>query len=143
VIQNLKITNFSIILVTAAFSILSCSNQGTIHGGTYKDQEGNKVSAFYIYDYVARNDIEKHSVDALNGKNFHFSHFYFSHNSNIPTHLIEFSENMDNTLEILNRNINNLKFVSINNEDGKIKIINCSKNPLDKWCQPINHKEKY
>ena len=73
-------------LVIFAFIFITCNNRaksGIIPQFKFTNPESDKISTYYIYDYVSENDLITFSQkENHNRENIHS--LFFSHNANIP-----------------------------------------------------------
>ena len=62
-------------------------------------------------------------------------HYYFSHNANIPTHRLKYSENIGQAQEILKNYRHSLKFVYFKDSTENEEIIDCLSEPSNFLCK--------
>ncbi len=65
-------------------------------------------------------------------------HYFFSHNANIPSHELKYSDSVIETREILKKYRHSLKFVFVKESIGKTEMIDCFKDSSNFLC---NFKE--
>ena len=113
-----RISIFSTLLSFISL-ITSCADSGIIEGGKFSSGQKNSVHAFYLYDYISKDKVKEHALTIIDESKNISASFYFSHNSNVPTH--------------------SLKYVSFKDENGQISFVDCKSDPDNKLCSGNNY----
>jgi len=115
--------------------IIACADSGIIEGGKFSSSEKNSVYAFYLHDYISKDKVKKHALTLIDESKDLSASFYFSHNSNVPTHSLRLSKNFQDAIDIMTRYHHSLKYVSFKNETGKISFVDCTSDPDNRLCR--------
>ena len=62
--------------------------------------------------------------------------YYFSYNSNIPSHSLDLVKNLSEANKLINDYSYNIKYAFIRDKSGEIKFVDCSESPNNKLCNP-------
>ena len=74
---------------------LSCnrnSSAGIIPQTQLTTQKFDRVNTYYIYDYVSKDQLIEYSLKQEHKSGRQSTHYYFSHNANIPSHELKYLE---------------------------------------------------
>ena len=124
-------------LIIFIFVLISCNNgvnSGIIPQFKFTSPESDKISTYYIYDYVSENDLitfsqkENHNIGKTS------IHYFFSHNANIPSIDLRQAETMTEIKQILKGYSHSLKYVFFKKHDGEEYFEDCLSNPSDSLC---------
>ena len=124
-------------LLFFTFIFFSCdSNEfsGIIPQFKFHNKESDRIHTFYIFDYITKSELLKNSRKQEHTYNRQSFHYYFSHNANIPTHRLKYSENIRQAQEILKNYRHSLKFVYFKDSTDKEEIIDCLSEPSNLLC---------
>ena len=124
-------------LLFLIFVFFSCSRNespGIIPQYTFNDKKLNKIHTFYIFDYITKRELLKNSRKQEHFEEKRSFHYYFSHNANIPTDRLKYSDSISQALEILKNYRHSLKFVYFKDSTGKEEIIDCLSEPSNLLC---------
>ena len=119
------------------FILISCNdgaNSGIIPQFKFTSPESDKISTYYIYDYVSENDLitfsqkENHNIGKTS------IHYFFSHNANIPSIDLRQAETITEIKQILKGYSHSLKYVFFKKHDGEEYFEDCLSNPSDSLC---------
>ena len=124
-------------LIIFIFVLISCNNganSGIIPQFKFTSPESDKISTYYIYDYVSENDLitfsqkENHNIGKTS------IHYFFSHNTNIPSIDLRQAETITEIKQILKGYSHSLKYVFFKKHDGEEYFEDCLSNPSDSLC---------
>ena len=116
---------------------LSCSRNsfsGIIPQTQFTNQEFDRVNTYYIYDYVSKNQLLEYSSKQVHKFGRISIHYYFSHNANIPTDKLKYSDSIIDIRKILKKYKHSLKFVFVKRSSEKMEIIDCLDDPSNLLC---------
>lgn len=119
------------------FIFFSCSineSSGIIPQYTFNDSELDRINTFYIFDYVTKKELLKNSRKQEHTNDRQSFHYYFSHNANIPTDRLKYSESIGQAQEILKNYRHSLKFVYFKDSTENEEIIDCLYEPSNLLC---------
>ena len=124
-------------LLIFVFVFIACNNgakSGIIPQFKFTNPESDKISTYYIYDYVSENDLitfsqkENHNIGKTS------IHYFFSHNANIPSIDLRQAETITEIKQILKGYSHSLKYVFFKKHDGEEYFEDCLSNPSDSLC---------
>ena len=124
-------------LLFLVFIFFSCSrneSSGIIPQYTFNDKKLNKIHTFYIFDYITKRELLKNSRKQEHFEDKRSFHYYFSHNANIPTDRLKYSDSISQALEILKNYRHSLKFVYFKDSTKNEEIIDCLYEPSNFLC---------
>ena len=116
---------------------LSCNRNsfsGIIPQTQFTNQEFDRVNTYYIYDYVSKNQLLEYSSKQVHKFGRISIHYYFSHNANIPTDKLKYSDSIMDIRKILKKYKHSLKFVFVKRSSEKMEIIDCLDDPSNLLC---------
>ena len=116
---------------------LSCNRNsfsGIIPQTQFTNQEFDRVNTYYIYDYVSKNQLLEYSSKQVHKLGRKSIHYYFSHNANIPTDKLKYSDSIIDIRKILKKYKHSLKFVFVKRSSEKMEIIDCLDDPSNLLC---------
>jgi len=116
---------------------LSCNRNsfsGIIPQTQFTNQEFDRVNTYYIYDYVSKNQLLEYSSKQVHKFGRISIHYYFSHNANIPTDKLKYSDSTIDIRKILKKYKHSLKFVFVKRSSEKMEIIDCLDDPSNLLC---------
>ena len=119
---------------------LSCNRNsfsGIIPQTQFTNQEFDRVNTYYIYDYVSKNQLLEYSSKQVHKFGRISIHYYFSHNANIPTDKLKYSDSIIDIRKILKKYKHSLKFVFVKRSSEKMEIIDCLDDPSNLLCNFI------
>ena len=125
-------------LLFLIFIFFSCGkneSSGIIPQYAFNDKKFDKIHTFYIFDYITKSELIKNSRKQEHADNRQSFHYYFSHNANIPTHRLKYSENIGQAQEILKNYRHSLKFVYFKDSTENEEIIDCLSEPSNLLCR--------
>ena len=100
----------------------------------FTNQELDRVNTYYIYDYVSKDQLLEYSSKQVNKFGRKSIHYYFSHNANIPTDKLKYSDSINDILQNLKKYRHSLKFVIVKDSSEKMEIIDCLDDPSNLLC---------
>tara|TARA_Y100000741_G_C18138081_1_gene511931 strand:- start:141 stop:587 length:447 start_codon:yes stop_codon:yes gene_type:complete len=109
-------------------------NTGIINGGFYKNEQGDFLSSYYIYDFVSEEKISNHVLESFHVFGQLTINYYFSHNSNIPSNSIKHAKSIENAKSIIISHSYNIKYIGIKDRMANTSIIDCLVNPDNEFC---------
>ena len=124
-------------LLFLIFIFFSCGkneSSGIIPQYAFNDKKFDKIHTFYILDYITKSELLKNSRKQEHFDDRRSFHYYFSHNANIPTDRLKYSESTSQAQEILKNYRHSLKFVYFKNSTEKEEIIDCLSEPSNLLC---------
>ena len=116
---------------------LSCNRNsfsGIIPQTQFTNQEFDRVNTYYIYDYVSKDQLLEYSSKQVHKIGRKSIHYYFSHNANIPTDKLKYSDSIIDIRKILKKYKHSLKFVFVKRSSEKMEIIDCLDDPSNLLC---------
>ena len=116
---------------------LSCNRNsfsGIFPQTQFTNQEFDKVNTYYIYDYVSKDQLLEYSSKQVHKLGRISIHYYFSHNANIPTDKLKYSDSIIDIRKILKKYKHSLKFVFVKRSSEKMEIIDCLDDPSNLLC---------
>ena len=116
---------------------LSCNRNsfsGIIPQTKFINQEFDRVNTYYIYDYVSKDQLLDYSSKQVHKFGRISIHYYFSHNANIPTDKLKYSDSIIDIRKILKKYKHSLKFVFVKRSSEKMEIIDCLGDPSNLLC---------
>ncbi|RPG63236.1 MAG: hypothetical protein CBD66_000740 [Flavobacteriaceae bacterium TMED206] len=116
---------------------LSCnrnSSSGIIPQTQVTSQEFDRLNTYYIYDYVSKDQLLEYSLKQEHKTGRKSIHYYFSHNANIPSHELKYSESIIEICKILKSYRHSLKFVFVKESSGNEMMIDCLEDPSNLLC---------
>ena len=124
-------------LLFLIFIFFSCSRNelsGIIPQYAFNGKKFDKIHTFYIFDYITKGELLKNSRRKEHFDDRRSFHYYFSHNANIPTDRLKYSESISQAQEILKNYRHSLKFVYFKDSTDKEEIIDCFFEPSNLLC---------
>ena len=124
-------------LAIFVFVFIACNNganSGIIPQFKFTSPDSDKISTYYIYDYVSENDLitfsqkENHNIGKTS------IYYFFSHNANIPSIDLRHAETITEIKQIMKGYSHSLKYVFIKEHDGEEYFKDCISNPSDSLC---------
>ena len=119
------------------FILISCNdgaNSGIIPQFKFTSPESDKISTYYIYDYVSENDLITYSQKENHNIGKTSIHYFFSHNANIPSIDLRQAETIAEIKQIMKGYSHSLKYVFFKKHDGEEYFEDCLSNPSDSLC---------
>ena len=116
---------------------LSCNRNsfsGIFPQTQFTNQEFDIVNTYYIYDYVSKDQLLEYSSKQVHKFGRISIHYYFSHNANIPTDKLKYSDSIMDIRKILKKYKHSLKFVFVKRSSEKMEIIDCLDDPSNLLC---------
>ena len=118
--------------------LLSCNRNsfsGIIPQTQFTNQEFDRVNTYYIYDYVSKDQLLEYSSKQVHKLGRKSIHYYFSHNANIPTDKLKYSNSIMDIRKNLKKYRHSLKFVIVKDSSKKkMEIIDCLDDPSNLLC---------
>ena len=125
---------YSIIFIFILISCNNGANSGIIPQFKFTSPESDKISTYYIYDYVSENDLIIYSQKEDHNIGKTSIHYFFSHNANIPSIDLRQAETITEIKQILKGYSHSLKYVFFKKHDGEEYFEDCLSNPSDSLC---------
>jgi len=116
----------------------SCDKEGIINGGAFISASKDRVSAFYLYDFISMEDVEVHASSLDHSIGRLTASFYFSHNSNIPSQDLRLSKDLQEAKSVIGQYSYNIKYAFLRDKNGFERLVNCMEIPDDDLCDPNN-----
>ena len=116
---------------------LSCNRNsfsGIIPQTQFTNQEFDKVNTYYIYDYVSKDQLLEYSSKQVHKFGRKSTHYFFSHNANIPTDKLKYADSIIDIRKNLEKYRHSLKFVFVKQPSEKMEIIDCLDDPSNLLC---------
>ena len=116
---------------------LSCnrnSSSGIIPQNQVTTQKFDRLNTYYVYDYVSKDQLLDYSLKQEHETGRKSIHYYFSHNANIPSHELKYSESIIEIRDILKSYRHSLKFVFVKKSSGNEEMIDCLEDPSNLFC---------
>ena len=116
---------------------LSCNRNsfsGIIPQTQFTNQEFDRVNTYYIYDYVSKDQLLEYSSKQVHKFGRKSIHYFFSHNANIPTNKLKYSDSIMDIRKNLKKYRHSLKFVFVKQSSEKMEIIDCLDDPSNLLC---------
>lgn len=116
---------------------LSCnrnSSSGIIPQNQVTTQKFDRLNTYYVYDYVSKDQLLDYSLKQEHEAGRKSIHYYFSHNANIPSHELKYSESFIEIRDILKNYRHSLKFVFVKKSSGNEEMIDCLEDPSNLLC---------
>jgi len=123
-------------LLFIGLAFWGCDNKGIINGGYYKNDNMDRLNTYYLYDFVSIEKVKKHAMKSAYTMGSTTANYYFSYNSNIPSHSLELVKSLSEANKLIDDYSYNKKYAFIRNKSGEIKFVDCSESPNDKLCNP-------
>ena len=118
----------------------SCGSDSNIkQEGYYKDKSKDRIYTFSIQSTVSKDEVKKHAIQRMNTAGKMTACYYFYDDERIPRHGLTMANNIFQANYVINKYSENIKYAYIKNYQGKIKFVDCEKNPNDDLC--INHND--
>ena len=126
--------NYLMIFILINISCNRGNTSGVIPQFKFASPEFDRISTYYVYDYVAKNHLIEYSQkeDYTIGRTS--LHYYYSHNANIPSNDLRQLETMSEIKKTMKVYAHSLKYVFIKNSNGEEQFVNCLLNPQDSLC---------
>ena len=124
----------SIIFIFVLISCNNGANSGIIPQFKFTSPDSDKISTYYIYDYVSENDLITFSQKENNNIGKTSIHYFFSHNANIPSIDLRQAETIADIKIFIKGYSHSLKYVFIKKHDGEEYFKDCISNPSDSLC---------
>ncbi len=134
-IQRVAALSYPMVLI---FSFFCCSKSGIIEGGSYISEKEGQIHAFYLYDFITKEEVNKHALLLTQNTNESATIYYFSHNSNIPSQTLRLSKNIKDAKRLIREYAFNIKYAFENDSEDKIKFVDCMVSPNDELCSHID-----
>ena len=119
------------------FIFLSCSgneSSGIIPQYSFNGKDLDRIYTFYIFDHITKKELVKNSRKQKHNNDWQSFHYYFSHNTNIPTDRLKYSESISQAQDILKNYRHSLKFVYFKNLNGNEEFVDCLSEPTNLLC---------
>ena len=123
--------------ISSFLFFLSCNSNsfsGIIPQTQFTNPELYRVNTYYIYDYVSKDQLIEYSSKQVHKIGQKSIHYYFSHNANIPTDKLKYSDSIMDIRKILKKYRHSLKFVFVKQASDKMEIIDCLDDPNNLLC---------
>ena len=130
-------TTLKVFWILSFLFFSSCNRNsfsGIIPQTQFTNQEFDRVNTYYIYDYVSKDQLLEYSSKQGHKFGRISIHYYFSHNANIPTDKLKYSDSINDILENLKKYRHSLKFVIVKDSSKKMEIIDCLDDPSNLLC---------
>ena len=130
-------TTLKVFWILSFLFFSSCNRNsfsGIIPQTQFTNQEFDRVNTYYIYDYVSKDQLLEYSSKQVHKLGRKSIHYYFSHNANIPTDKLKYSDSINDILESLKKYRHSLKFVIVKDSSKKMEIIDCLDDPSNLLC---------
>jgi len=137
-IQRIIALSYSLVLI---LSFSCCSKSGIIEGGSYVSEKEGQIHAFYLYDFITKEEVHKHALSLNPNSDEQITIYYFSHNSNIPSQNLRLSKNIKDAKRVIKKYAFNIKYAFENNSEDEIKFIDCLAYPDDELCSHVNQQD--
>ena len=124
------------VMVMIFFS--NCNKEGIINGGGFISASKDRVSAFYLYDFVSMEDVEEHASSLDHSIGRLTASYYFSHNSNIPSQSLRLSKDLQEAKSVIGQYSFNIKYAFLRDKNGYERLVDCMEIPDDDLCDPNN-----
>ena len=124
------------LFVFIGLAFWGCDKKGIINGGDYKNDNMDRLNTYYLYDFVSIEKIKKHAMESAYTVGSTTANYYFSYNSNIPSHSLDLVKNLSEANKLINDYSYNIKYAFIRDKSGEINFVDCSESPNDKLCNP-------
>ena len=102
-----------------------CDNKGIINGGYYYDNM-DRLNTYYLYDFVSIEKVKKHAMESAYTIGSTTANYYFSYNSNIPSHSLELANSLSEANQLIDDYSYNIKYAFFRNKSGEMKFVDCS-----------------
>ena len=112
------------------------SSKGISDQGYFISQKNDRISTFFVYDFVSEETIKSHSIQTGHQMGSSTSNFYFSYNATIPNQSLLVAKSLSEANKIIDAYSYGIKFAFVKNENGEIHFVNCSDVPTDNLCNP-------
>ena len=126
---------FILILLLAGCGSKSLKNN-IQQKGYYVNEKNDRVSAYYIYDFVSKEEVKRHAMQSNSKEGNSIANYYFSRNGNIPSHELKLSKSLVEANNIINRYSYNVRYGFTKDSLGNIKFADCLETPQDDLCTP-------
>ena len=100
-----------------------CDNKGIINGGYYKNDNMDRLNTYYLYDFVSIEKVKKHAMESAYTMGSTTANYYFSYNSNIPSHSLELVKSLSEANKLIDDYFYNIKYAYIRNKSGEMKFV--------------------
>ena len=130
-------TTLKVLWILSFLFFSSCNRNsfsGIIPQTQFTNQEFDRVNTYYIYDYVSKDQLLEYSSKQVHKLGRKSIHYYFSHNANIPSDRLKYSEYIGQAQEILKNYRHSLKFVYFKDSTKNEEIIDCLSEPSNLRC---------
>ena len=124
------------LLLFIGLAFWGCDNKGIINGGYYKNDNMDRLNTYYLYDFVSIEKVKKHAMESAYTKGSTTANYYFSYNSNIPSHSLELVKSLSEANKLIDDYSYNIKYAFIRNKSGEMRFVDCSESPNDNLCSP-------
>ena len=133
---DLEMIRHLLLLIFIGVAYWGCDKKGIINGGHYKNDNLDRLNTYYLYDFISKGKVEKHAMESAYTKGSTTANYYFSYNSNIPSHSLELVKSLSEANKLIDDYSYNIKYAFIRNKSGEMKFVDCSESPNDKLCNP-------
>tara|TARA_B100000427_G_scaffold317565_1_gene313785 strand:- start:912 stop:1307 length:396 start_codon:yes stop_codon:yes gene_type:complete len=125
---------YLIIFVSVFISCHKGANSGIIPQFKFTSPGSDRISTYYIYDYVSENDLISYSQKENHNIGKTSIYYYFSHNANIPSIDLRQAESIIEIKKIMKGYAHSLKYVFVKKQDGEESLNDCISNPRNPLC---------
>jgi len=124
------------LLLFIGLAFWGCENKGIINGGYYKNDNMDRINTYHLYDFISIEKVKEHAMESAYTKGSTTANYYFSYNSNIPSHSLQFVKSLSEANKLIAVYSTNIKYAFIKNKLGEMKFVDCSKSPNEELCNP-------
>ena len=124
------------LLLFIGLAFWGCENKGIINGGYYKNDNMDRINTYHLYDFISTEKVKMHAMESAYTKGSTTANYYFSYNSNIPSHSLQLVKSLSEANKLIAVYSSNIKYVFIKNKLGEMKFVDCSKSPNEELCNP-------
>ena len=93
-----------------------CDSKGIINGGYYKNDNMDRLNTYYLYDFISIEKVKKHAMESVYTKGSTTSNYYFSYNSNIPSHSLALAKSLSEANKLIDDYSYNIKYAFFRNK---------------------------
>ena len=133
---DLEMIRHLLLLIFIGLAYWGCDKKGIINGGHYKNDNLDRLNTYYLYDFISKGKVEKHAMESTYTDGSTTANYYFSYNSNIPSHSLELVKSLSEANKLIDDYSYNIKYAFIRNKSGEMRFVDCSESPNDNLCSP-------
>ena len=128
---------FSIFLFIG-LAIWSCESSDIASEGYFKSELNDRIATYSIKNTTEEDAVKRHAVQTMHTNGRMTCVYYFYEDSKIPRSGLSSANGILEANRIIDAFSSGIKYAYIKNHQGKMKFVDCEKNPDDDLCNNLS-----